>query len=144
MLSNCSFVQVEFVRFIPFMWLIWGVLLAAVLVDLVSTSILIYYLRNNRTGFKKTDSMIDVLIVDTLIWAAITVVATKMYVNSLLAVLNSRQAILEQGLNGFDSGSFGMKVVTPCNGTTHAVELAQEHSRSLQVLLYVLKDSTWK
>lgn len=63
--------------------MIWVVLLAAVLVDIVATSILTYYLRKSRTGFKRsvaisglrlhilmakaftcrTDSIVDVLMV---------------------------------------------------------------------------------
>ncbi|TFK84793.1 hypothetical protein K466DRAFT_588629 [Polyporus arcularius HHB13444] len=131
-----TFIQVVFSKFIPYMWQIWGVLLAAVCVDVVATSVLTHYLRKSRTGFKKTDSMVDILMVyavntglstsvltiaafissilsrDTLIWAAITIVATKMYANSLLAVVNSRRSILDRGLEGFETGSFGLKIVS--------------------------------
>ncbi|KAI0763291.1 hypothetical protein BD413DRAFT_210719 [Trametes elegans] len=143
-----SFVQVTFEKFFPLQWLIWAVLAAALLIDIVATSILTYYLRKSRTGFKRTDSMVDVLMVyaintglstslltfaalicaivapHTLIWAALTVVGTKMYANSLLAVLNSRRSLIDKGLEGFETGSFGMKVIDPraVDRASHALE----------------------
>ncbi|KAI0709723.1 hypothetical protein C8Q76DRAFT_798523 [Earliella scabrosa] len=158
-----TFIQEEFARFSPFMWLIWVVLLAAVLVDLVSTTILTFYLRKSRTGFKRrlangvynqyrtiyqarsvagstspsadsftlhsilslTAFICSVVLRDTLIWAAITVVGTKMYANSLLAVVNSRRSIIDKGLEGFETGSFGLKVVNPRTRQSHAVGLPE-------------------
>ncbi|KAI0636270.1 hypothetical protein C8Q77DRAFT_636208 [Trametes polyzona] len=143
-----SFIQVSFDKFFKFQWLIWVVLAVALLVDLVATSILTFYLRRSRTGFKRTDSMVDVLMVyaintglstsvltlaalicsiaasHTLIWAAITVPATKMYANSLLAVLNSRRSLIDKGLEGFETGSFGLKVIDPraIDRGSHALE----------------------
>ncbi|KAH9847849.1 hypothetical protein C2E23DRAFT_846782 [Lenzites betulinus] len=150
-----SFVQVSFEKFFKFQWLIWVILAVALLVDLVATSILTYYLRRSRTGFKRTDSMVDVLMVyaintglstsvltfaalicsiaasHTLIWAAITVPATKMYANSLLAVLNSRRSLIDKGLEGFETGSFGLKVIDPraLDRASHALEFGPASPR---------------
>ncbi|KAL1949865.1 hypothetical protein VTO73DRAFT_8746 [Trametes versicolor] len=150
-----SFVQVSFEKFFAFQWLIWVVLAVALLVDLVATSILTFYLRRSRTGFKRTDSMVDVLMVygintglstsvltlaalicsiaasHTLIWAAITVPATKMYANSLLAVLNSRRSLIDKGLEGFETGSFGLKVIDPraIDRASHALEFGPASPR---------------
>ncbi|KAH9902427.1 hypothetical protein C8Q73DRAFT_3044 [Cubamyces lactineus] len=143
-----SFIQGSFESFFKYQWMIWAVLSVAVLVDLVATSILTYYLRRSRTGFKKTDSMVDILMVyaintglstsvltfaslicaivspHDLVWAAITVVSTKMYANSLLAVLNSRRSLIDKGLEGFETGSFGLKVVDPrpIDRASHALD----------------------
>ncbi|CDO75063.1 hypothetical protein BN946_scf184605.g4 [Trametes cinnabarina] len=153
-----SFVQVTFERFIrfsvglnrpaaspPVPWLImsmiqyllWTVLSCAVAVDCVATGTLTYYLRKSRTGFKRTDSMVDILMVytvntglstsiismaalicaitmkDNLIYSAMITVGTKMYSNSLLAVLNSRRSLVDKGMEGFETGSFGLRVIEP-------------------------------
>ncbi|EIW57869.1 uncharacterized protein TRAVEDRAFT_48895 [Trametes versicolor FP-101664 SS1] len=132
-----SFLKVSFANFEKYPWLIWTILALAVAVDVVATSTLTYYLRQSRTGFKRTDSMVDILMVygintglstsvvtlaalisaialpNSLIYTAIMVVGTKMYANSLLAVLNSRRSIVDRGMEGFETGSFGLKVVDP-------------------------------
>ena len=41
----------------------WSILSIAVLVDVLSTAILMYYLSKNKTGFKRTDSTVDILMV---------------------------------------------------------------------------------
>ncbi|KAI0363648.1 hypothetical protein BV20DRAFT_975436 [Pilatotrama ljubarskyi] len=132
-----SFIQVSFTNFQRFSWMVWTILGIAVTVDLIATGTLTYYLRRSRTGFKRTDSMVDVLMVygintglstsvitmtslicaiakpASLVYAAILVVGTKMYANSLLAVLNSRRSIVDKGMEGFETGSFGLKVLDP-------------------------------
>ncbi|OJT15116.1 hypothetical protein TRAPUB_8373 [Trametes pubescens] len=67
----------------------------------------------------------------TLIWAAITVPATKMYANSLLAVLNSRRSLIDKGLEGFETGSFGLKVIDPraIDRASHALEFGPASPR---------------
>ncbi|KAI0327040.1 hypothetical protein GY45DRAFT_1373509 [Cubamyces sp. BRFM 1775] len=131
-----TFVLVTFEAFRRYQWMIWAMLGNAVLVDLVITCFLILYLQRSRTGFKRTDSMVDILMVytintglstsivtvpamicsivmpDNLIWSSLYVVASKMYANSLLAVLNSRRSILDKGLEGFETGSFGLEMPT--------------------------------
>ncbi|KAI0822121.1 hypothetical protein BC628DRAFT_698975 [Trametes gibbosa] len=90
----------------------------AVLADTILTAALIFSLHRSRTGIRRTDSLIDLLIMysintglvtgvtnmlslvfalampDNLIYAAIVIVATKLYANSMLAVLNSRRSLL--------------------------------------------------
>ena len=44
-------------------WLVWSILSIAVLVDVVSTALLMFYLHKNKTGFKRTDSTVDMLMV---------------------------------------------------------------------------------
>ncbi|KAI0636100.1 hypothetical protein C8Q77DRAFT_1251813 [Trametes polyzona] len=136
-ISFRRFLKVSFANFEKYPWLIWSILAIAVAVDVVATSTLTYYLHQSRTGFKRTDSMVDILMVygintglstsvvtlaalisaivkpNSLIYTAIMVVGTKMYANSLLAVLNSRRSIVDRGMEGFETGSFGLKVVDP-------------------------------
>ncbi|KAM5544682.1 hypothetical protein V8D89_001580 [Ganoderma adspersum] len=132
-----TFVLVSFEGFKTHMWMIWVMLANAVVIDLLVTSCLIFYLWRSRTGFQRTDSLLDVLMVYTintglstslltlpamicaiimpgnLIWSAIYVIASKMYANSLLAVLNSRRSLIDKGVEGFETGSFGLQVMDP-------------------------------
>ncbi|KAI0636135.1 hypothetical protein C8Q77DRAFT_621556 [Trametes polyzona] len=92
----------------------------AVVVETLLTGTLILVLQRSRTGFRRTDSLIDLLIIyaintglltgifsflsfifaivapGNLIYAGFNLLATKLYANSLLAVLNSRKALLAQ------------------------------------------------
>ncbi|PIL32232.1 hypothetical protein GSI_05477 [Ganoderma sinense ZZ0214-1] len=132
-----TFVLVSFEAFKTHMWMIWVMLANAVVIDLLVTNCLIFYLWRSRTGFKRTDNLLDVLMVytintglstslltlpamicaiimpDNLIWSAIYVIASKMYANSLLAVLNSRRSLIDKGMEGFETGSFGLQVMDP-------------------------------
>ncbi|EIW53739.1 uncharacterized protein TRAVEDRAFT_74891 [Trametes versicolor FP-101664 SS1] len=95
--------------------------LASLVGDLLLASILIHVLHRSRTGFKKTDSMIDLMIMYSvstglltgigdilntilafvfpgkLVYAAVGIPTTKLYANALLAALNSRQYIASCG-----------------------------------------------
>ncbi|OSC98514.1 hypothetical protein PYCCODRAFT_1439206 [Trametes coccinea BRFM310] len=130
-----SYKSVTFKSFEHYSWVMWSILSVAVAADIVATTALTYYLRRSRTGFTKTDSIVDILMVYTintglstsimtfaallcsilmrknLVYSAILVVSTKMYANSLLAVLNSRRGILDKGMSAYETGSFGMKLV---------------------------------
>lgn len=130
-----TFILVTFEAFKSYMWMIWVMLANAVVIDLLVTSCLIFYLWRSRTGFKRTDSLLDVLMVYTintglstslltlpamicaiimpgnLLWGAIYVIASKMYANSLLAVLNSRRSLIDKGMEGFETGSFGLQIM---------------------------------
>ncbi|KAI0773046.1 hypothetical protein BD413DRAFT_611970 [Trametes elegans] len=110
-----------------FSWMVSIAYGFAVLTDVILTSALVFVLHRSRTGFKRTDSMIDVLIIYTintglltsvvsilafvfalilpgnLIYAAITIVGSKLYANSVLAVLNSRRSIDDRFLDAFES-----------------------------------------
>ena len=47
-----------------------------------------------------------------------------MYANSLLAVMNSRRSLKDKGLEGFETGSFGLKVIDPHGVVAaHAIDL---------------------
>ncbi|KAI0667886.1 hypothetical protein C8Q78DRAFT_1081767 [Trametes maxima] len=135
-----SYRSVSFSKFEHYSWVMWSILSVAVAVDIFATTALTYYLRKSRTGFQKTDSIVDILMVYTintglstsittiaslicailmpknLVYSAILVVGTKMYANSLLAVLNSRRGILDKGMSGYDTGSFGLQVVDARHG----------------------------
>ncbi|KAI0739671.1 hypothetical protein C8Q80DRAFT_1274723 [Daedaleopsis nitida] len=95
-----------------------GVGLAA-LADTLLTAALTISLHQSRTGIKRTDSIIDLLILyaintglitgifnllsfvfaiampNNLIYGGLDIVATKFYANSLLAVLNSRRSLAD-------------------------------------------------
>ncbi|KAJ3003519.1 hypothetical protein NUW54_g4822 [Trametes sanguinea] len=131
-----TFVEVTFAAFKEYQWMVWVLLANAIMTDVAITGLLIFFLRRSRTGFKRTDSILDILMVytintglstsiitvpamicaiimpDNLIWSGIYVIATKMYTNSLLAVLNSRRSIVDRGLEGFETGSFGLQVIS--------------------------------
>ncbi|KAI0694309.1 hypothetical protein C8T65DRAFT_666988 [Cerioporus squamosus] len=133
-----TFIAVTFAAYTDrFKWIIPCSLGTAVVIDTVTTSTLTYYLHGCRTGFRKTDSLIDTLIVytintgllngilnfaamlaatlspKTLIYYGIDIASSKMYANSLLAVLNARRSLLDRGMEGFETGSFGLKVFDP-------------------------------
>ncbi|KAI0773043.1 hypothetical protein BD413DRAFT_310771 [Trametes elegans] len=111
-------------------WLVSAIFGCAVLVDLCLTGTLVVVLLRSRTGFKRTDSLIEVLIIysintglltsifgllcfifakilpGNLIYIGISVVGVKLYANSVLAVLNSRRALSDRMVEGFEVGSF--------------------------------------
>ncbi|OSD07843.1 hypothetical protein PYCCODRAFT_1430041 [Trametes coccinea BRFM310] len=115
-----AFIRPTFKDYNKFEWLDSAAFGAVVLLDVLLTGTLIITLNKSRTGFKRTDSMIDLLIVYTintglltglfgvlslifaltspnnLIYSALNLVATKTYATSLLAVLNSRRGHLSQ------------------------------------------------
>ncbi|OBZ66362.1 hypothetical protein A0H81_13584 [Grifola frondosa] len=129
-----AFVQSTFTGFAKYTWLICSSFGSAVLSDALITIALCVFLHRSRTGHKRSDSVIDVLMVYTintglftgnlftlvalicaatmphnLIYFAVYIIVSKMYTNSLLAVLNSRRSILDRGAEGFETGSFGLE-----------------------------------
>ncbi|KAH9938836.1 uncharacterized protein BXZ73DRAFT_76339 [Epithele typhae] len=94
------------------------------LADSILTATLIYSLRRSRTGVHRTDSLIDLLILyaintgmvtlivntlsfilaltmpNNLIYVAVDFIATKLYANTLLAVLVSRRYLAAQTTGG--------------------------------------------
>ncbi|PIL35008.1 hypothetical protein GSI_02795 [Ganoderma sinense ZZ0214-1] len=111
-------------------WMASAVFGFVVLADMLLSGALIVILWRSRTGLKRTDSTIEVLIVYTIntgllmiivgllgfvfaiilpgnfIYIGISIVGTKLYANSVLAVLNSRRALANKMLVGFEMGSF--------------------------------------
>ncbi|KAI0628298.1 hypothetical protein C8Q77DRAFT_468050 [Trametes polyzona] len=110
-------------------WLVSAMFGFAVFVDVCLTGTLVMVLLRSRTGFKRTDSLIEVLIVysintglltsifgllcfifaiilpGNLIYIGISIVGVKLYANSVLAVLNSRRALSDRQLEGFEMSS---------------------------------------
>ncbi|KAI0628255.1 hypothetical protein C8Q77DRAFT_465703 [Trametes polyzona] len=98
-------------------WLVSVAFGLSAITDVVLAGTLVFALQRSRTGSKRGDSMLDTLIVYTmntgvltslcstlsfvfalilpgnLIYAGISIVGTKLYANSALAILNSRRAI---------------------------------------------------
>ncbi|KAH9902490.1 hypothetical protein C8Q73DRAFT_785159 [Cubamyces lactineus] len=129
-----AFIRPTFADFDQVAWMTSAAFGAAVVIDLLLTGTLI--ITKSRTGFKRTDSLIDVLIIytintglltgifsvlslifalvspDNLIYSAFNIIATKCYANSLLAVLNSRKLFADKVQEDcFNSGSFVMSSV---------------------------------
>ncbi|KAL7278347.1 hypothetical protein ACG7TL_008323 [Trametes sanguinea] len=112
-------------------WLFSAVFGCAVLGDACLTGTLVTALARSRTGSKRTDSLIEVLIIysintglltsifglltfifaiilpGNLIYLGIAVVGVKLYANSVLAVLNARKSLSNRVLHGFEMSSWG-------------------------------------
>ncbi|KAI0759688.1 hypothetical protein BD413DRAFT_617632 [Trametes elegans] len=100
-----------------FSWLVSAAYGCAMATDVLLTGALIRVLLHSRTGFKRTDNTLDMLIVYSIntgllttvtglmvfvfalilpgnyIYAGISIVNSKLYANSVLAVLNSRRSL---------------------------------------------------
>ncbi|KAI0788210.1 hypothetical protein C8Q74DRAFT_1366971 [Fomes fomentarius] len=134
-----TFIIPTFRGFERFTWLISTGSAMAVVADLLLTSVLITNLRTSRTGIKRTDSIIDLLILysistglltsifnilsflftvlyhDNLIYVAFAVIVTKLYANTLLVALNTRSTLSTSGgpvlVEASDAGIYGSTVV---------------------------------
>ncbi|KAI0738333.1 hypothetical protein C8Q80DRAFT_272210 [Daedaleopsis nitida] len=119
-------------------WMVSVIFGSAVIVDILLTTALIVVLVRSRTGFQRTDSTIEVLVLYTVntglltsffgllvfifavilpgnfIYIGISIVGTKLYANSVLAVLNSRRALSNKMLQGFELSS-----IEATNGRPH-------------------------
>ncbi|KAI0656164.1 hypothetical protein C8Q70DRAFT_398248 [Cubamyces menziesii] len=108
-------------------WMISVAYGLAVLSDVLFTGILILILHRSRTHCKRSDAIIDVLMIYTmytglltsiasclalvfiliipgnLIYVAMSIVGAKFYANSVLALLNSRRSIDSRFIDDFDS-----------------------------------------
>ncbi|KAI0325100.1 hypothetical protein GY45DRAFT_1438640 [Cubamyces sp. BRFM 1775] len=140
-------------------WLVSAIYGLAVSIDSIVTGVLIAALLRSKTGFKRTDSLIQTLVVytintglslsiagilcfvfalvmpETMIYVAIGVVTTKLYANSVLAVLNARRSLSEgAALDGFrtDTLQFGGNL-QPMMASS--VVLGQRSSRLVTVSL---------
>ncbi|KAH9896912.1 hypothetical protein C8Q73DRAFT_432890 [Cubamyces lactineus] len=131
-----AFIRPTFADFGKVAWTTSAGFGAAVAIDLLLTGTLTITLHKSRTGFKRTDSLIDVLIIYTIntglvtgifsvlslifalvapnnmIYSAFNLIATKCYANSVLAVLNSRKTITGKiGEDCFNTGSFALSTL---------------------------------
>ncbi|KAL1949750.1 hypothetical protein VTO73DRAFT_8631 [Trametes versicolor] len=145
-----AFILPTFADFANVAWLTSAGFGCAVLIDSLLTGTLIFVLHKSRTGLKATDSLIDVLIIyavntglltvivsilslilalvlpKDLIYSGFNIIATKLYANSLLAVLNSRNGIVDRvPQDCFDTGTLNLSVLKDRNGDT----TAQTHLR---------------
>ncbi|KAI0326506.1 hypothetical protein GY45DRAFT_1373911 [Cubamyces sp. BRFM 1775] len=111
-------------------WLVSVSFGCAVFADMFLTGALITVLWKSRTGFRRTDSLIEVLVVysintglltsifgflgfvfaiilpGNLIYIGISIVGIKLYANSVLAVLNSRKSLSDRLLQDCELGTF--------------------------------------
>ncbi|KAM5544659.1 hypothetical protein V8D89_001557 [Ganoderma adspersum] len=129
-------------------WLVSTGSTMAVSSDIMITAMLISALRRSRTGIKRTDSMLDVMIMysintgksifpmmirianlgsllfafiqpGTLIWAGVGIPGVKMYANTLMAALNSRRSIAEKGAGRVeDTSPFGISGLSDSKETS--------------------------
>ncbi|TBU51872.1 hypothetical protein BD310DRAFT_941401 [Dichomitus squalens] len=106
-----------FTQYEHYYWMDSAACAAAVAADALTTSVLTITLRQSRTGYRHTDTLIDRLVLytintglltgiancsalvfaiarpDTFIWIGIEIVAMRLYSNSVLALLNSRRSL---------------------------------------------------
>ncbi|KAL1949755.1 hypothetical protein VTO73DRAFT_8636 [Trametes versicolor] len=138
-----AFIRPTFADFEKVAWMTSAGFGVAVLVDSLLTGTLILVLQKSRTGFRKTDSLIDVLIIyavntglltgifsilsfifalvspKELIYSAFNIVAAKLYANSLLAVLNSRKGLMDRVQQDcFNSNSLNLSALKDSSSTT--------------------------
>ncbi|KAJ8487662.1 hypothetical protein ONZ51_g4041 [Trametes cubensis] len=118
-------------------WLVAASYGLASVTDLTLAGTLVFVLHKSRTGSKRTDSVLDTLIKYTintgvltsllafifaiilpgnLIYAGISIVGTKLYANSVLAVLNSRREINNRLEDDFASVSIATLSRDPGTG----------------------------
>lgn len=115
-------------------WLMYASLSGAVASDLIIALSLVYHLKQNRSGFNHTDSLVSTLVAYTIntslltsmcaiaclvtfsvwpndfIFIGIYFMLGKLYFNALLASLNARDALRERSLqpsSGYASNSQG-------------------------------------
>ncbi|TBU42585.1 hypothetical protein BD309DRAFT_1010224 [Dichomitus squalens] len=126
------FAQETFAKFEHYTWLMSGGFAFSLATDVLLSVTLIVFLMRSRTVFKRTNSMLRVLMVYTIntglltsalslaslvfglsqpenmIYIAINMLATKSYVNAVLAVVNSRRSIVEFTRETGGFGTFGL------------------------------------
>ncbi|KAI0688912.1 hypothetical protein C8Q76DRAFT_803363 [Earliella scabrosa] len=108
--------------------------------DTMLTIVLVYALRQGRSGWKKTDSMIDTLVLysittglltgvmnlfsfilslvypSNLYWSGFGIVATRLYANTLLAAANlTKRGVHTFGTTGYSTEFPSMQVMPPSN-----------------------------
>ncbi|KAI0665925.1 hypothetical protein C8Q78DRAFT_1062155 [Trametes maxima] len=112
-----AFNRPTFEEFQSATWLITSACALAVVADCLTSGILILILRTSRTGIERTDYMLDRLLQytintglltsifnilalvfaliepDNMIYISLSILTTKIYANSLLAVLNTRRSL---------------------------------------------------
>jgi len=119
-----SFTTVTFARFEPFAWLYCLALALLIVSDILVTASLCLLLQRSRTGFSRTNSIIDKLLVylintglltalyncavlvcavslrTSLVYIGLFNLVSKLYSNSLMAVVNSRHSLVHDASDG--------------------------------------------
>ncbi|PIL34934.1 hypothetical protein GSI_02721 [Ganoderma sinense ZZ0214-1] len=123
----------------------------SVLCDIIIVLALCYYLHSKRTGFKRTDTMIDHLIVYAINRGILTAICqtghmvsiaaypshsyffvfglleSKLYINTLLATLNAQKAMRREGTNIVELGT---QILDRISGNTPVTSRTGNHLRS--------------
>ncbi|KAL1940972.1 hypothetical protein VTO73DRAFT_7608 [Trametes versicolor] len=116
-------------EFAHWTWIVSVAYGLVVLCDLITTLALIFVLRRSRTGVKRTDTVVDTIVLytintgllttilgslvfifavvspDNLIYAGLSIPGVKLYSNSVLATLNSRRSLSERMTHDFEACS---------------------------------------
>ncbi|TDL19117.1 hypothetical protein BD410DRAFT_806057 [Rickenella mellea] len=114
-----SFIVKSFAAYKNFIWVTCVGLGSAAVADILIAVSMCYFLRKNRTGFAKTDTLITTLMTysintglmtsviastsvilysampNNLVWISVFWMLGKLYINSFLAMLNSRESLRE-------------------------------------------------
>ncbi|KAI0369252.1 hypothetical protein BV20DRAFT_946484 [Pilatotrama ljubarskyi] len=142
-----SFGVADLQEFYKYSWLASVGSILMMVGDVFLTAILIYVLRQSRTGGTRTDSLLDLLIIyavstgelqcanlphsvlneldiiripdlalalpNNLIYTAISIMLTKLYANTFLVALNTRQSLIDRGIIGANetAGPFSTTVM---------------------------------
>ncbi|KAI0667885.1 hypothetical protein C8Q78DRAFT_1081766 [Trametes maxima] len=97
--TSMGFILNVYTKFSRVEWLDSAALAAALLADSLTTAVLIIALKRSRTGIKRICNVValgfSVAQPDNMIIFGVSIVATKVYGNSLLAVLNTRRDLAE-------------------------------------------------
>ncbi|KAJ7626271.1 hypothetical protein DFH06DRAFT_1228419 [Mycena polygramma] len=150
-------------------WLVESILIINLIVDIVNTSALTYYLNRGRTGFKGTDRVLEKLVVWTIetglitaiaaavqlavfkllptsaLWIGISLFYAKLYSNSFYAILNSR-SVIRQGFNTTDAQTNSSLNVRTWNNNTQpgGTHVTVVHTQDTDVELGSFKRSDTK
>ncbi|KAI1784893.1 hypothetical protein LXA43DRAFT_1100915 [Ganoderma leucocontextum] len=162
------YVQKTFVEFEHFTWLMSAAFGCSLATDIVLAAALIIFLTHSRTAFKRTNSALSVLIVYTvntglltsalslvsltfgvsqpgnMIYIASNMLATKSYINAVLAVVNSRRSITESARETGGFGTFGLSAnqklsqrmparMDPFRPETISMSMSHAHGEAIDV-----------
>ncbi|KAF8896690.1 hypothetical protein BD779DRAFT_603028 [Infundibulicybe gibba] len=142
--TSKAFIAQTFASFSSISYLLYISLGSGVVADAIIAATLCYTLKKNRTGFQKTDTIVNTLMIYTIntsllttlcslacfttytIWPqeftfiGIYFVLSKLYLNSLLATLNSRESLHSQAAGVVSDIPIGLSNIssTPTTSTS--------------------------
>ncbi|KAI0824335.1 hypothetical protein BC628DRAFT_427254 [Trametes gibbosa] len=129
----------------------------AVVADVIFATALVSVLRNSHTGFKRTDTVLDSLVKytvttgvlttffeilvfifglvypDNYIYAAVTIPGVKLYSNSMLAMLNCRQALSDRMMQDLESSTFMVTPGAPPRTMSHGLVFKSQDTQEIPV-----------